>query len=332
LCEDGSIRARDRKDVTAEVLKLALKHLRGEQDPGVLKILRTNPEEAFVFLPDIVPVESPFGSGYDNPREWQDAWEGKRTGSTDLDQAAEGIFKGISPTGDPWHGDAPEFHVSFAEATADKPNLHSVRDETRVSATIESGSDGAYAESHLFWQFLKAYPNGEHALLGALSKFFTPEIPRLKREILQHYTDKDFATHMTMAVFGWNKYADWEDPTDVSIGNIHFGKPRVSHSTLTVPWSAEVSFTTKQKAPAKAVFSGMSDRELNTWIEKWEGQAPENFWMDGELRATRPQAYKMYRQRWRQMSPREQQSLYESLSRGGRYASVQRVAAKFLQA
>jgi hypothetical protein len=49
-------------------------------------------------------------------------------------------------------------------------------------------------------------------------------------------------------------------------------------------------------------FNNMSDAELNRYITEFENQAPENFWMDGELQMSRSQAYTMYRKRWRSMT------------------------------
>lgn len=246
----------------------------------------------------------------------------KRT-SADLDQLAEGVFKGISPIDEPWHGSAPEFRVSFAGVKTSAPLVRSVGDRAEVSALLESGEDGAHAESYLFWKFLKAFPSGAPALLKAFIKSFKAESPRFKKDIFQHYSDPRFASHLLRDVFGWHESDDWEDPKGVSIKNVRFGKPmlRVPDTTIRVPWSVEVSFTAKKKSAAAAVFSGMSDRELDRWIGEWENQAPENFWMDGELQASRPQAYKMYRDRWRKMSPRDQERMYMSLSHPGRFAS-----------
>ena len=76
---------------------------------------------------------------------------------------------------------------------------------------------------------------------------------------------------------------------------------------------------------AKGPFNTMSDRELNRWIGEWEAQAPENFWMDGELRMSRAAAYKFYRRRWRTMSPSGQQALLDSLQRGAYYGFGQAI-------
>jgi len=76
-------------------------------------------------------------------------------------------------------------------------------------------------------------------------------------------------------------------------------------------------------------FTGMDDRELNRWVERYEHEAPENFWMDGELGLSRPKAYAMYRKRWRAMRPREQKDMMDSLDRGGRMAS--RVASRYVR-
>jgi len=66
----------------------------------------------------------------------------------------------------------------------------------------------------------------------------------------------------------------------------------------------------KATAPSGAgPFTTMSDGDLNKVIAAWESHAPENFWMDGELRMTRAKAYAMYRNQWRTM-PADQQQAY----------------------
>jgi len=298
----------DRKKIMAEVLKRAIKFMDG--DPVLIRVLKKSPVEAFMFLPDVVS---------------------KTAGGPDLDQLAEGIFQGYAPDGDPWSGGAPRFQVSFSGIKAAR---HSISPQGEISAVIESGSDGVFADSHLFWRFLKAYPTGESALLKAFAKFFKLETPRLKADIVKHFTDPDFGEHLTGAVFGWQRDSDWETPTNISVGQAHFYKPRVSHSSIHVLWVVDVGFTTSKKPDAGSPFTGMSDKELNKWIGIWEGLGPENFWMDGELRATRPQAYKMYRSRWRAMTPREQTRMYDDLKpyEGRRLASIKNVAHRFLRA
>jgi hypothetical protein len=79
----------------------------------------------------------------------------------------------------------------------------------------------------------------------------------------------------------------------------------------------------------KGPFNRMSDRELDRWIGEWEAQAPENFWMDGELRMSRRAAYKFYRQRWRRLSVAGQQAMLDDLRRGSYYGFGQEIHPEY---
>lgn len=62
-------------------------------------------------------------------------------------------------------------------------------------------------------------------------------------------------------------------------------------------------------------FNAMTDAELNKWIEVWESDAPEAFWMDGELRMSRLDALRYYRNQWRSWPPEKQRAHLEGLKR-----------------
>lgn len=248
----------------------------------------------------------------------------------DLDSVAEGLFQGVPPDSEPFRGGPLEPRISFSGVHAVTSKQSDRGGKTLITATLASGEDGVYVDSSLFQRFLNLYPRGKDALLKAFAKQIKIWTPKIKADIVQVLKNPHFTNKLTDAVFGWGKSADWESPEKITISPAFFYRPELRRGSIHIHWSVEVEFTTQEKAGATAVFSEMGDRELDGWIGQFENDAPENFWQDGELRSSRSQAYKMYRDHWRKMSPRDQQAQLDSLqSRHGRYASAQRVAARF---
>lgn len=195
-----------------------------------------------------------------------------------------------------------------------------------VSATLEFGSGfgsgGMNASSYQFWQFTKDHPGQEGVLLKAFKDASKSEWGRIESEIRKHLLDFRFAGHVLSNVLGWKESQEWENPDVLSVGDVQrSGNPtKFGPQTIHEPITVKVVLEARKKQPInEAPFDAMSDAELNGWIQRWESEAPENFWRDGELKATRSQAYAMYRREWRAKTPREQVNLMNSL-KGGRMA------------
>jgi len=231
--------------------------------------------------------------------------------------AKEMFLLGTSPDGGEWHGGPPKIIVSFSGADL----LGGIRVRGgRIEAVLEADpskwADGIYTDSFLVQRFLKVYPGEMSALREAFMDALNREKPRLVKEIERHYENPAFAGHLASAVFGFRESQEWETPTKVKVEKVEIGSSPVP-GKLKVSWAAKVSFEAAQKEAVTATpFADMTDRELDGWISRWESDAPENFWMDGELTLSRPAAYKMYRDRWRKMPAREQVEMLSQLQRG----------------
>jgi len=221
------------------------------------------------------------------------------------------VFLGIPPDGGDWHGGPPKIHVSFSGTEASKVQAR----DTTVVADLQSGDDGVYLDHYLVMRFLKVYPGAEDALVKAASDYYEMRDTELHAQIRDHYGDPAFKFHLLSDVFGFRGADEWENPSNVKVLDTWIGPVKfVGRGIFRAPWKARVTFQATKKAPVtEAPFTKMPDRELDKLIAKWESEAPENFWMDGELRLSRPAAYKMYRDRWRKMSPRDQSNMLKSL-------------------
>jgi len=79
--------------------------------------------------------------------------------------------------------------------------------------------------------------------------------------------------------------------------------------------SDSVARVASRWAALNGPFNAMTDAELNKWIEVWESDAPEVFWMDGELRMSRRDALGYYRNKWRSWPPEKQRIHLERLKK-----------------
>lgn len=240
--------------------------------------------------------------------------------------ALDMLKKGVSPDGEPWRGGPPRISMSFVG-----PKVENVRQKMNRDGSITfsaewhfgkgAWSDGFYMDGWILIQrFLEAHPDGERALMKAFERVANERKSKVKQDIQKWFkqqTRKPFSD-----LVGFREADDWEQPELTKLGRIEFGRPVYDKikRKLKIPVSVQATIIAKPLPEvAEAPFSVMTDQELNNWIKRWEYMAPENFWMDGEMQMSRPQAYKMYRERWRKMRPREQVNMMKDL--GGRRAS-----------
>lgn len=258
---------------------------------------------------------------------------------------ATDVFLGISPTDDPWHGGAPRFGVDFSS-----PKAQILRQQPTPSGAVSITArwvfgdgrfgNGVYAESQLFGRFARKYPGS----INSLTTVFAREIEKREAEF-EASIRKWFKEQPGKPLFHVvDDSRDWGKPVLVDIREVTITDPSSAGGGITgrLGWGVlkmrfEVVATLQAtKLPDVTVgpFSQMSDTELNEWIGVLEHEGPENFWMDGELHMSRPQAYAMYRKQWRAMRPREQRNMLDGLQQhryGGTMNSTQRVAARYLQ-
>ena len=258
---------------------------------------------------------------------------------TSAEQAAREVFRGIPPDDGAWHGGPPRLAIDYTSAKVLRKIERQQPDgSTVMAATLEFGrgirAGGIKAESFLFQRFLKVYPNGEAALLQAFEEATKDQWSVLQASINERIGGQRFAGHVLMDIVGFRESAEWSNPQIAKLGVVkRSGEVTLDRGEIMEPFTVEVAIKATKKAPVtKAPFAAMSDAELNKWIERWANEAPENFWMDGELKVSRPAAFAMYRKRWRAMLPRDQVDMMESLKSGGRYASTgMKCATKLLQ-
>ena len=249
-----------------------------------------------------------------------------------LDEARDLIQKGLLRDqriyGDPsdWKTNRLSFSSPVFENLKQKSNPDgSVLFEADFVFGDKDYSEGFHFD-HGVREFLQQYPEGKRDLIQAFIEVAKKARPDVISDARRWFTEQTIKPFMDLV--GYHESRDWEEPVLVSFkgatyrkpANDYFGKfGRDIH--IAVVFHASIKAMPKA-AITKAPFDDMTDRELDKWIEKWEGYAPENFWMDGELRVSRPRAYAMYRDRWRKMRPREQVEMMESLTRNYRGASL----------
>lgn len=188
----------------------------------------------------------------------------------------------------------------------------------RSSRTF-SGSIDDHLGQLLVQRYLKVYPMGETALVQVFMDMVERQKAQLKGDLMDWFKTQTWKPFS--AIVGWQDRDEWDDIKLASFGQVEMHDPKDGilgrFGRLSMAVRVTASVRAKRKAAiTDAPFSSMSDQELNSLIAKWENDAPENFWMDGELRATRPQAYAMYRDEWRKKSPREQTRLLQDLQQG----------------
>lgn len=240
----------------------------------------------------------------------------------EVQDAAEGVFDGVPPDGGEWHGGPARWHTSFSGLKSEVLGQKEMRDGS-IEFTIKIGADpekdryqdGVYVDTYLFHRFLQRFPRDERALLDVATKRVRGMNSKFASEIKSYFESGKFGWNLMSAVFGHQESKEWENPTNTKVSNIKIGsKPTYRGRQIHFPWSAKATFQAVKKAPLnEGPFDSMSDRELDRFIYEYESQAPENFWMDGELRMSRSRAYAYYRKQWRNKSPRDQLALYESL-------------------
>jgi hypothetical protein len=250
-----------------------------------------------------------------------DRYSYDRRVAQDVEEIARAMFfDGVPADGGEWHGEPPveEIAVSFVglEAT-DQPKFRGDRGEVTLEANIDRHADGIYVDSILVWRFLEAYPKASRILVDLFEEAIKRKKSTYERDIRKLLENPRQAWKIGSMIFGYHESDEWEEPSDVRVKKVTLGPmAEFDRRKIQMPWSAQIEFTSKKKTPiGEGPFTSMSDRELNKWIGEWESQAPENFWMDGELNISRSRAYKMYRERWRKMRPREQVRMMESLER-----------------
>jgi hypothetical protein len=183
-------------------------------------------------------------------------------------------------------------------------------------------------------KFLRRFPGTE----TLLAKEFTEKVRQQWGFHIQHEVEDWFRTQTEKPfsqLVGYRESQEWIPTTLVRVlSSIVGDNPSWTRNNgLVMPFRVKAIIQATKKKPvghSVGPFSNMSDQELNVWILVWKEDAPENFWMDGELRLTLNHAIAFYRKQWRAKTPREQTNLLESLmSSGHRVASPKRVATRF---
>lgn len=242
-------------------------------------------------------------------------------------EAALALFDGVSPDYRDWNGGPPRISVDFSSSTVKQIGKEALNPDGtwafRAKYTFGSspyGGGGISSDSPLFNRFESAYPYGVDDLTRGFEQTVGKRAIEFKTEI------KGWFITQTWKPFGsivghFNR--DWDNPVLKSFSVTLGDDATYSRGSLRLPFVVTASFTAIKRATvAVGPFTAMSDRELDTLIGQWESEAPENFWMDGELQMNRTQAYRMYRDRWRKMTPRAQQDVMDDLgSNGRRYGS-----------
>lgn len=255
--------------------------------------------------------------------------------SPTIEEAARGLLlHGVAPDDLPWNGGPPKFSMDYTSPTVTQPKKRTNPDKTvTFTANLAFGkqrlySGGLTCESPLIARFLKQYPLGEDTLIRVFTEIVNQRWSQYEQGLQQWFQTQPWKPFMSMV--GADR-ENWDNPKLVKLGPAEWHDPDsgiLQRGRLQLAVHVTAAIKATPKAPViEAPFSTMSDRELDSWIERWENDAPENFWMDGELHLARPAAYAYYRKQWRAMTPRSQVNLMQSLQ--GRYAS-QRVASRFL--
>jgi DNA-binding ferritin-like protein len=280
-----------------------------------------------VEMPDALKefgLTEPYGTEAFDPKAIAAKYLAKQAGNN---AAVQGIFDGIPSDGGAWHGGPPKFAFDFTGPKA-KIVAHSERNgvhEWKVKFIFEpsqtgSGS-GGYVESFLIKRHLKAFPQDKNAVLEEAARRFSKEAGKLSQHVQKHVLTQTWK--YVSATVGYQNAEEYENESASNVNVRWSNKPVLSRHQDAIWFPAEVTATikaTKLPSLSKGVFTEMDDRELDYWISRWEGMAPENFWADGELNMSRSQAMQHYRKQWRNWTPRQQESMWNDL-KSNRYAS-----------
>jgi hypothetical protein len=260
----------------------------------------------------------------------------KKTAATEAYDAAMAMFQyGSPPDSNPWVGGPIKISMDFSDNEVTKITRRNNPDGsvTFVATFVFGKTGGFYADSFLIQRFLKAFPTETKTLENVFLDKVNSSLAKLEVDIQKWFktqTWKPFGS-----IVGYRETEDWENPSLISFGNVELKKPQrgiFSRGILRVDVHVTAAIKATKKTPeTKEPFSDMSDQELNDWIKAWEHYAPENFWMDGELKLTRPQAYAYYRNEWRSMSPRSQVTMYKQLGSQKRASLTQDQKDKTIQ-
>jgi len=249
-----------------------------------------------------------------------------------FDTALEMLTKGVSPDGEPWHGGIPRIGMSFTGGKVTKVRKRQNPDGSTTFAAewrfgYDRWSDGYYLDDFvLVRRFLDAHPGGEKALEMAFITVAEDREAKVKADVQRWFKEQTWKPFTD--IVGFQEADEWEPPTLVKFGSVEFTDPpggifQSQTRKLKLMVVVTAAIRARQKpVVTQAPFTAMSDRELDSWIARWESEAPENFWMDGELHLSRPAAYAMYRKQWRAMSPREQVKAMTSLRTASKQAST----------
>lgn len=300
-------------------------------------VFHTGGDEMFdVTMPDALKefdLTEPYGTEAFDPKAIAAKYLAKQAALKKINKqagnnaAVQGIFDGIPSDGGAWHGGPPKFFFDFTGPKA-KIVAHSERNsvhEWKVKFIFEpsqtgSGS-GGYVESFLIKRHLNAFPQDKNAVLDEAARRFSKEAGKLSQHVQKHVLTQTWK--YVSATVGYQNAEEYENESASNVNVRWSNKPVLSRHQNAIWFPAEVTATikaTKLPSLSKGVFTEMDDRELDYWISRWEGMAPENFWMDGELNMSRSQAMQYYRKQWRNWTPRQQESMWNNL-KSNRYAS-----------
>lgn len=270
---------------------------------------------------------------------------------SDILEAARALFEDGTPPPDgmAWRGGAPELTFNFSSPEVmrlktQQLSLPGINDAGRFQmegdvvfaptpTTSEAGVVLSGGGSILVQRFLSFYGSAavqplKHAFLEAVSR----KKSHLTKEVTDWFTGGN-SWKVISAFVGFREREDWNNPEKVIVHKVWFGRePNLERGRdLALPTMVKTTVVaTKKLAVKNAPFSSMTDHELDRWIDEWASIAPENFWMDGEMRS-RSQAMAYWRKAWRAMSPRQQVARMQDIEKwsGGRFAALaQRWLAK----
>lgn len=245
--------------------------------------------------------------------------------------AAKVLFDEISAAS--YKYDRP--HLSFGMASTGVSQKQNSDGTTTLSGTLVIGdnphSDGGLTAPCPVTDFLQKFPSGKSELQSTYHAAAKKAFLGLKDDLVSWITKND-GNRFLQALVGWEDAPEWGLASKVTVERMILSSiVHMSRFNIWVPILVDVRLVARRKtAITQAPFDTMSDKELNGWIERWENDAPENFWQDGELGLSRPAAYAMYRKRWRAMTPRAQTQMMEDLSGRTAHQMAKRVATAFL--
>lgn len=235
---------------------------------------------------------------------------------------AEGIlYRNEAPDDRPWHVDTgvsngkpmkPSFSVSGLEFNVrSQKELSDGNILFSVDVSSHSDADGVYLQSYLFIRYIQAgYSEG--VLLNVAEKYLKSFMVKMKDMI----KDRMEWPGPEWLMYIVDDFREWEVPSVIKASDVWIrGTPHLERDYLSFGWGCRLEIVTKLKAPlvGAGVFAEMSDSDLNKWLSKWESYAPEDFWQDGELRVSKPEAYRMYRDWLRELPIRDQKDRLEAM-------------------